>query len=171
MLSPMTPSRLAVLLAGLALVAPAGAEPEARAAASDPEAVEAPEAVPPRVDLEQLLQLPSGLDYSVEKRGGLTPGEWRSRFESVRRQLAATRAELVRAQDELSEVAQGADAWNVGPSLPGGVSAPEASEAPLDFRLRQEIRGLKAEVDRLERALLNLQVEANLAGVPEAWRN
>ena len=48
--------------------------------------------------------------------------------------------------------------------------AGDVSDAPLDYRLRNKIRQHKAEVDRLEKRLQDLEVEANLAGVPEDWR-
>ncbi len=50
----------------------------------DPATPEASGGDSPRVELDQLLKLPATLDYSVEKRGGLTEGEWRSRFQGLR---------------------------------------------------------------------------------------
>jgi hypothetical protein len=44
------------------------------------------------------------------------------------------------------------------------------TDAPLDFRLRQEITRHKEEIERLKSARDSLEVEANLAGVPEDWR-
>jgi len=45
-----------------------------------------------------------------------------------------------------------------------------ANEAPLDFKLRQEMRRQREDVEHAERHLEELTVEANLAGVPEDWR-
>jgi multidrug efflux pump subunit AcrA (membrane-fusion protein) len=104
--------------------------------------------------------------YDVEKRGGATQGEWRSRFQKVRTELASERSALERAQLELEKVAGSSDSWKLAPP---GVSASN-SEAPLDYRLRNEIRQHRAEVDRLEKQLRDLEVEANLAGVPQEWR-
>jgi hypothetical protein len=118
------------------------------------------------VDLEKLLELPGDVRYDVEKKGGATQGEWRARFQKVRNELVLERAALERSQLELEKVAGSADAWQLAPP---GVSS-NRSETPLDFRLRNEIRQHRAEVDRLERQLRDLDVEANLAGVPEAWR-
>jgi hypothetical protein len=45
-----------------------------------------------------------------------------------------------------------------------------AAEAPLDYRIRQTIKRHREEIKRLERQLRELEVEANLAAVPEDWR-
>jgi hypothetical protein len=142
----------------------AAAAGSAPAAAGDPP-VGSPDA-PPQVDLEELLKLPGDVHYDVEKRGGATQGEWRARFQKVRGELAQERVALERSQLELEKVAGSADSWQLAPP---GVNS-NRSEAPLDFRLRTEIRQHRAEVDRLEKQLRDLDVEANLAGVPEAWR-
>jgi hypothetical protein len=123
----------------------------------------------PRVELDQLLKLPSTLDYSVEKRGGLTEGEWRSRFREVRDALAAEREGLAIAEEDLDRVAGTADAWQVAPPM-AGVSG-SAADAPLDYRIRQAINRHRREIERLERQLKELEVEANLAMVPEDWRH
>jgi hypothetical protein len=52
--------------------------------------------------------------------------------------------------------------------MPGGGAG--ASEAPLDYRIRQAINRHRQEIERLERQLRDLEVEANLAMVPEDWR-
>jgi hypothetical protein len=139
------------------------------AAAAEPAAPPAPDDAgrpAPQVDLEDLLKLPGDVLYDMEKRGGATQGEWRSRFRKVRTDLAGERSALERAQLELEKVAGSSDTWKLAPP---GVSA-NSSEAPLDYRLRNEIRQHRAEVDRLEKQLRDLEVEANLAGVPEEWR-
>ena len=122
----------------------------------------------PRVELEKLLELPASREYSVQSRGGATPGEWRARFRELRGDLEEERAALERAEAELEEVAGTTDPWKVGPALPGGGGT--SDEAPLDYQLRQKIRRHREEIERLERNLRELQVEANLAGVPAAWR-
>ena len=122
----------------------------------------------PRVELDQLLKLPSTLDYSVEKRGGRTEGEWRSRFRALRTALEAEREGLEVAEEDLERVAGTSDAWQVAPPMPGMSGA--AADAPLDYRIRQTIKRHRQEIKRLERQLRELEVEANLAGVPEDWR-
>jgi hypothetical protein len=116
------------------------------------------------VGLDRLLKLPASVDYSVERRAGLTRGEWRTRFERIDTALEAEKQGLSTAQAELDRVAGSADQWLLGP--PGMTN----TEAPLDYRLRQEINRRKQEIERLESGRKDLEIEANLAGVPEDWR-
>ena len=139
----------------------------APASSQEPVTPETSRAAAPQVDLDQLLKLPSTLDYSVEKRGGLTPGEWRIRFQALRAALAGEREALELAESELERIAGSADAWQVGPPVPGMTGG--SSDAPLDFRIRRVINRHRNEIDRLERQLRELEVEANLAMVPEDW--
>jgi hypothetical protein len=136
------------------------------AAGRAPAEPRADDAAPP-VALDRLLRLPAGADYGVERRAGATRGEWRARFAALERDLDAARSALRKAQEELDQVAGTADAWQVGPPIPGVAAN---TEAPLDYRLRQEIRRHREEVERLERSLRDLEVEANLAAVPPEWR-
>lgn len=148
----------------LALAAAAGAGEEGASGGSAPEAAPPPDA--PAVALDQLLTLPSDRTYSVERKGGLTRGEWRSRFGEVREDLTKERAALEAAQSKLEDAAGGAQ-WAVNP-IPG--SETDASRTPVDFQLRTELRRHREEIDRLERKLRQLDIEANLAGVPDEWR-
>lgn len=120
----------------------------------------------PRVHLDQLLELPAGRSYQVEKRGGMTRQEWAGRFQALRDGLRDEKAGLAKAETELEDVAGDAEPWTLGPALPGVTGA----DAPLDYRLRQEIRRHRSEIERLEDRLTELQVQADLASVPEAWR-
>ena len=43
--------------------------------------------------------------------------------------------------------------------------------APADYKLSLAVRRGREEVDRTQRRLQDLQIEANLAGVPESWRH
>jgi hypothetical protein len=125
---------------------------------------EAPEPAP-QVDLDALLKLPDSMHYDVERKGGATRGEWRERFVTLRTQLAQERETLERAKLSLEEAASGADAWTFSPAGIGNVT-----DSPVDYQLREKIRRGEAEVARLEHDLRELEVEANLAGVPEEWR-
>jgi hypothetical protein len=126
---------------------------------------ESPES--PRVGLDQLLELPADLEYGVSKRGGMTRGEWRNEFRRLRAALEYQESQLELSRRELESIAGSANQWSVGPPIPG---ASASSDSPLDYRLRQEITRQKAEIERLERALRELEVQANLAGVPAEWR-
>jgi len=145
----------------LSAVSYAEEPPEAPAAAGEDSPVVAP------VALERLLKLPDSLDYSVPRRAGITRPEWRVRFESLRRELEEERQQLEEAQAELAKVAGSVDAWQVGPAIPG---VEGGGDAPLDYRLRQEIRRHRDAIQHLERELRALEVEANLVSVPPDWR-
>ena len=159
-----TSGRLAV---GLGLHAPGGAAGEEPAVAETPPAPEQAAEPPPAtgVALDQLLTLPSSRTYSVEKKGGLTRGEWRTRYGEVRADLEKERAAFEETQAKLEDAAGGA--WSVNP-IPG--SEQDTSRNPVDFQLRTQLRRHREEIDRLERKLRQLDIEANLAGVPEEWR-
>jgi hypothetical protein len=145
-------------LAALAWVA-------AAAGAEDAVPGEAPPAeAPPSVGLDRLLKLPASVSTGVERRGGMTRGEWRGRFERIETSLASEEAGLAAAQEERDRVAGSSDQWLLG--APGMTN----TEAPLDYRLRQEITRHKEEIARLKSERQTLEVEANLAGVPEDWR-
>ena len=122
---------------------------------------------PGNVGLDRLLKIPETLDFDVEKRGGLTRNEWLSRFEEARGSVVAAREGLAQAQDRLSAAAGRKDNWNMAPpGLPV-----EAAEGGGDtHRLREDVRRWRAEIERSERRLRDLEVQASLAGVPESWR-
>jgi hypothetical protein len=159
---PARGSRL-LLCCALLAGAPGGAArgEEAGPAPADPAEAPAPRPAP---TLDQLMKLPTGSDYGVERRGGFTRGEWRLRFARLDAALAEEERGLDASQAELDRIAGSADQWLFGP--PGTTN----TDAPLDYRLRQEISRRKQEIERLERARKDLDVEANLAGVPDEWR-
>ena len=155
--------RIVLALSLLLAAAPASSQ------ASDPVTPETPGGESPRVELDQLLTLPSSLDYSVEERGGQSEGEWRSRFRELRTALAAEREGLATAEEDLARIAGTATAWQVAPPIPGAAGA--GTDAPLDYRIRMAINRHRQEIKRLERQLKELEVEANLAVVPDDWRH
>lgn len=103
--------------------------------------------------------------YDVERKGGATRGEWRERFVALRAELSREREQLESAKLALEKAASGADAWTFSPAGIGNVT-----DSPVDHQLREKIRHGEAAVARLEHSLRELEVEANLAGVPEEWR-
>jgi len=124
------------------------------------------DAAPPReVDLDDLLRLPSGYGAEVERRGGATASEWRARFGSARQEIEDARKKLAELDAELDKASGSASAWQV--SAPGS-SDPQAS--PLSLRLRQDIKAERARIEEGERQLRALEVQADLAAVPPAWR-
>lgn len=133
-------------------------------ATAEEAAVESP---PKSVTLDQLLTLPSGLPVESGQYGGLTRGEWSSRFANAKAEVETAKADLAASLDKLSELVGKTSNWKVG--APGGQAA-ASDNGPVDYGLKQEIRRKREGVERAERNLRNLVVEANLAGVPEDWQ-
>jgi hypothetical protein len=150
--------RSTAALIGAALALAGGMAPAQEQAAE-------PAAQPAQLD--RLLKLPESQSYGVDRRGGLSRGEWRTRFVELRTSLDTERKALATAQDKLDQAAGSASNWQMAP-IPGMEPSPDA---PLDYQLRLQIRRHKSEIDRLEKKLRELEIEANLAGVPEEWRS
>ena len=96
----------------------------------------------------------------------MTHQKWRGRFLELQEGKSAAEQALVKAETELQEIASSAEPWQLGPPLPGVT----AMDAPLDYRLRQEIRRNRSEIEWLDDRMIDLLVQADLAGVPEEWR-
>jgi hypothetical protein len=140
------------------LLVAAGSRPAAWGEGNDP---------PQPAGLDRLLKLPEGQSYGVDRRGGLSRGEWRARFVEIQDALAIERKGLVEAEARLDQTAGTASNWQMAP-VPGMQPSPDA---PLDYQLRVSIRRHKSEIERLEHKLKQLEIEANLAGVPPEWRS
>jgi hypothetical protein len=120
-------------------------------------------------NLDQLLKLPGSVEYQTEKKGGATRSEWRQRFHEARVGVEDAEKQLKVAQDKLAEVAGAKSEWQfTPPGVPTGAS--ENTEGTSSFQLRQDVKRRRNEVDRAKARLRELEVEANLAGIPEAWR-
>jgi len=128
----------------------------------------AQDASPPAVPLDALMRLPKDAapPAPVETRGAPSRAEWEARFAQVRSEIEQSRAALAASQAELGELASDSDAWQM--AAPGASANTENS--PLSFKLRQDIRRQREELEKAERALTELRIEANLAGVPEEWQ-
>lgn len=121
--------------------------------------------------LDALLQLPKGfLDGESQTVAGAGEDEWRRRFTAAQNDLDAARAGLESTKRELDTVAEGGGAsqWSVAP--PGGSSSGGPSTSPLSFKLRQEMKKNRELLEAAERAMRELRIEADLAGVPTTWR-
>ena len=134
------------------------------ASAEDAVVEPAPDAVP-QVALDDLLSLPSGYQADLERRAGATQAEWRDRFAESRNKLEDAKQRLADAEEELDQVSETSSAWQV--AAPG---SREPQTSPLSLRLRDEVRGQRRAIDLAERELRALDVEADLASVPQAWR-
>ncbi len=119
--------------------------------------------------LDSLLQLPSGFSTTEpDAVAGAGETEWRRRFSKADGGLAEARAALEETKRELDGVAEsgGASQWSIAP--PGAESGPTTS--PLSFKLRQKLREERDQIETREKALRELRIEADLAGVPQSWR-
>jgi hypothetical protein len=122
--------------------------------------------------IESLLQLPRGfVTTSPHAVAGATETEWRRRFKDASSALSEARSTLAATKVELDGVAVGggANQWSVAP--PGSSGQSGSVTSPLSFRLRQQLRGDRDRVDSTQKAHRELRIEADLAGVPESWRD
>jgi hypothetical protein len=117
------------------------------------------------VRLDKLLKLPASVEYDMEKRGGATRTEWKSRFKEASADLASAKKDLDAVVGKLEKAAEGADSWRFVP--PGGDVTAENQE---NIRLRQDVTRKREEVARAEKRVRDLEVEGNLASVPDDWR-
>jgi hypothetical protein len=120
--------------------------------------------------LDDLLRLPSGFETQAAERpvAGASEDEWRRRFTRAERSIAEAREKLAATKRELDGIAEtgGANQWSVAP--PGGSA--QQSTSPLSFKLRQELQRNREDLETAEKALRELRIEADLAGVPPDWR-
>lgn len=120
--------------------------------------------------LDDLLRLPS--DFETKSAGppvaGASEDEWRRRFVRAEKTIGDAREALAATKRELDGMAEsgGANQWSVAP--PG--STGEQTTSPLSFKLRQQLTRNREELDEAEKALRELRIEADLAGVPPEWR-
>ena len=120
----------------------------------------------PKVDLGRLLKLPDSYAKPAENRRGMGQVEWEGRFEAVRIDLQTAEIALETAQQELGEQAGDSSQWSV--AAPG--TNPNPENTPMSYKLRQEIRRQRESIERAERKLRDLEIEADLAEVPVEWR-
>ncbi|HKK53766.1 MAG TPA: hypothetical protein VKA74_19380 [Myxococcota bacterium] len=174
---------VALVLGSLVLLAPTG---PIRAQSDSPDGLRVPPSQRPLGDgageasgtqrgpgLESLLELPSGFGSSRSRAAvaGASEQEWRRRFERSRKALSEARDKLAATKRELDSVVDegGGSQWNVAPAIGGGGGGPAGGASPLSFKLRQELRRSREGVEQAEKALRQLRIEADLAGVPRSW--
>lgn len=124
----------------------------------------------PAVGLDALLKIPSTVNFEPVERGHVTKTEWRKRFDEARGERDQAKSELAKTQAKLAEIGSSSSAWTMGAPGLSSIDREVANEAPLDMTLSKEMKQRRAEVERTEAQLRELDVEANLANVPEDWR-
>jgi hypothetical protein len=139
-------------------------QPEPSAAPS--QTAPARDALPPQLGLDRLLRLPDSFAVAEVRRGGATRSEWQRRFVEARGGIAEARAELARVQERLGNAAGSGGQWQA--SAPG-LGTPDPKTSTVSYKLRQDLRRLRDAEGEAESRLLDLQVRADLAGVPADW--
>jgi hypothetical protein len=124
----------------------------------------------PAVGLDKLLRIPATAKFAPSKRGQNTKAEWRERFDESELALAKARLNLAETQAKLAEIGSKSSAWTMGAPGMSSVNREKAVETPLDQTLSQEMKTHRAALERAESHRADLEVEANLANLPEDWR-
>jgi len=156
--------------------APAPAIAGAAPAPAIPGTVPAPAtqgtAAAPAVPLEQLLKVPHTApaveSATVDRKGGRTRTGWQARYRSAQLRLERAESDLAATRAKLDEVSGGSSQWKM--SAPGLGNAEAPLDSPLDYKLSQNLKRQREELQGAQRSLQDLDVEANLAGVPQSWR-
>lgn len=118
---------------------------------------------PPSLDLERLLRVPSGRPVPRDDlRGGKGREAWERSFGEARDEVAQLEARIERNKRSLRDSAS--EDWSFTPAGGGAPSDPEV------LRLRAELRRDRQSLETARTRLRDLEVEASLAGVPDAWR-
>ena len=125
------------------------------------------------VSLDRLLRIPSSAPtgrVEAEKKGGRTRKQWLERYRTVQRDLEKAEENLAESRAVLEErMGNETSSWKM--AAPGiGDASSTSGDIPTDYRLTQQLRRDREELARSERAVQDLDVEANLAGIPEDWR-
>lgn len=169
---------LSLITAGLFASTVWAAEPEPTPVA-EPDSISvtgAPAKDGSRPGLDALLKLPN--QYRAQPApavAGTSETQWRNRFSQAVGAVNEARAALQETKLALDGIASsgGSSQWAVTP--PGGsagndTGAPTQSNSPVSFKLRQQLRANRQELDEAERELRELSIQADLAGVPATWR-
>lgn len=126
--------------------------------------------------LDDLLKLPS--DYMTKSTtsrpvAGASEDEWKQRFTRAEKAIGDARESVAETRRELDGLAEtgGASQWSVAPpGAAGGGQGQQGGMSPLSFKLRQELERNREALESAEKALRELRIEADLAGVPAEWR-
>jgi hypothetical protein len=147
--------RLVLLLVLLAPLSAGGQE-------SDAEAEESPGSErQPSLGLDSLLTPRSLVPQDTKLRGGKDRATWRREFERARSEVAELERQVAKHQHEIRDRSTGD--WGYTPTGGGAPSDPEV------LRLRAELRRDRQSLEAAENRLRELEVEASLAEVPDAW--
>jgi hypothetical protein len=135
------------------------------------EETEAPDPAPsrpastPKLGLDRLLSPPSaGVPRPVSTRpGGQGRDAWEQRFSKARLEVLDLQERLDKLQERMRD-ASGESGYMYSPT---GVSE---TYDPEVLKIRAAMKRDRQSLEAAERRLRDLEVEASLAGVPEAWQ-
>ena len=116
----------------------------------------------PAVGLERLLRIPPSIELAPVRRGQRDQEGWREAFREGRAEVSQLEQRIESTQTQLREVAPG----NWGFTAPGAGQQSDPEVLRLRAMLRRDRQSLESSRERLR----DLDVEASLAGVPDAWR-
>ena len=123
------------------------------------------------VGLGQLLKLPDTYRVEAASRKRGTEDEWRGRFERAASEIEDAERDLTRLQERMASMAGETSAYQMtAPGLGGGGGSSDGEKSPMSFPLRERIRQAKEALTQAKRDQRDLVVQANLAGIPEQWR-
>jgi hypothetical protein len=158
-LTPRTSILLALALAAPPVLAEEPAEPAE--AAATPRAADAPS--PPALDLDRLLRVPAPEPRASTRRGGRARDEWESAFAEGHAEVRELEQRIAANQRKLREST--GDDWSFSPAGAGQPADPAV------LQIRAELRRDRQSLETARERLRDLEVEASLAGVPDAWRD
>ena len=117
----------------------------------------------PAVGLERLLRIPPTVDLAPARRGQRDEETWREAFREARLEVSELEQRIEATQTRLRD----ASPANWGFTAPGAGQQSDPEVLRLRAMLRRDRQSLESSRERLR----DLDVEASLAGVPDAWRD
>lgn len=141
-----------------------GGEAVPAASAADPQVEGKSDSKPaPALDMNRLLQVPeSSVSPRSELLGGKSRETWTQEFGEARLEVRELETQIEDTTLKLRETAP--DDWSFSPTGAG----PQSDPAVL--QLRSQLRRDRQSLETAHRRLRDLEIEASLAGVPEAWK-
>jgi hypothetical protein len=109
------------------------------------------------------LRIPPGGVTAPDWRGGKDQATWQAEFAEAHGEVGELESRIADTQQRLREIAP--EDWAFTPAGTGVPSDPEI------LKLRASLRRDRQSLEAARQRLRELQVEASLAGVPDAWKS
>ena len=114
------------------------------------------------LDLQRLLRPPRLADVALQRPGGKDRETWADEFSGLRTEIEDLKRRVALAQERIREVSPGDSGFT-----PAGGGLPSDPEV---LRLRAQLSRDRQSLEAANERLRDLDVEASLAGVPDAWK-